>query len=120
MDSLKIQACNAYSKLSMGERPTLFVEFGCSGLVLNEQLDTFRQIAEGCEAFDNASDLDNAPGSGPPGTTSWACLQLQPDSKFLAIDMRPGLQAGGLPGLDARGHRKSRARCTHRGPCRPW
>jgi D-lactate dehydrogenase (cytochrome) len=90
MDSLQIRSCNAYSKLSMQERPTLFVEFGGSELAVNEQLESFRQIAEesGCETFDNASDPnDRSRLWTARHDVYWACLQLRLGSKFLATDV---------------------------------
>jgi D-lactate dehydrogenase (cytochrome) len=90
MDDLQVRACNAYSGLTMQERPTLFVEFGGSETVVNDQLETFRELAgeSGSLTFEDAS----APDERQRLWTArhdvyWACLQLRPGTKFLATDV---------------------------------
>jgi D-lactate dehydrogenase (cytochrome) len=90
MDDLQVRACNAYSGLTMQERPTLFVEFGGSETVVNDQLETFRELAGefGSLTFEDAS----APDERQRLWTArhdvyWACLQLRPGTKFLATDV---------------------------------
>lgn len=90
MDDVQIRACNAYSKLDMQEKPTLFVEFGGTELAVKEQVETFRELAEefGCESFDNASAPDDRSRLwAARHDVYWACLQLRPGSKFLATDV---------------------------------
>jgi len=90
MDDVQIRACNAYSKLDMQEKPTLFVEFGGTELAVKEQVETFRQLADefGCETFDNASAPDDRSRLWTARhDVYWACLQLRPGSKFLATDV---------------------------------
>jgi D-lactate dehydrogenase (cytochrome) len=90
MDGVQIRACNAYSKLDMQEKPTLFVEFGGTEIAIKEQVETFRQLAEelGCETFDNASTPDDRSRLWTARhDVYWACLQLRPGSKFIATDV---------------------------------
>jgi D-lactate dehydrogenase (cytochrome) len=45
MDELQVKACNAYSKLSLKETPTLFLEFHGSQASVAEQAERFGEIA---------------------------------------------------------------------------
>lgn len=45
LDALQVKACNAYSKLSLPERPMLFVEFHGSKASVAEQSEAFGDIA---------------------------------------------------------------------------
>jgi D-lactate dehydrogenase (cytochrome) len=45
LDALQVKACNAYSKLSLPERPVLFVEFHGSERSVSEQSELFGEIA---------------------------------------------------------------------------
>ncbi len=45
LDALQVKACNAYSKLTLAETPTLFVEFHGSNASVAEQSESFGQIA---------------------------------------------------------------------------
>ncbi len=45
LDELQVKACNAYSKLSLKETPTLFLEFHGSNASVAEQSESFGQIA---------------------------------------------------------------------------
>lgn len=90
LDSLQIRACNAYSRLSMQEKPTLFVEFSGTEAAVNEQVATFRQIADefGCVSFEDASPADERNRLWKARhDVYWACLQLRPGSKFIATDV---------------------------------
>ncbi|MCO5146730.1 MAG: FAD-binding protein [Aquamicrobium sp.] len=90
LDDLQVRACNAYSGLAMQERPTLFVEFGGTEAIVNDQLATFREIAAefGPLSFDNASAPDERQRLwSARHDVYWACLQLRPGSKFIATDV---------------------------------
>jgi len=50
LDPLAIRACNAYSKLTLDERPTLFVEFHGTASSVDEQVERFGAIASAHEA----------------------------------------------------------------------
>jgi len=45
LDTLQVKACNAYSKLSLAETPTLFLEFHGSNASVAEQSESFGAIA---------------------------------------------------------------------------
>jgi D-lactate dehydrogenase (cytochrome) len=47
LDALQVKACNEYSNLTLEETPTLFLEFHGSQAGAREQVETFREIAEG-------------------------------------------------------------------------
>lgn len=44
LDAVQVKACNAYSKLNLAERPTLFVEFHGTTHSVTEQAELFAQI----------------------------------------------------------------------------
>jgi len=48
VDAMQIRVCNAYSKLSMPEQPTLFLEFHGTEAGVAEQSERFAEIARGC------------------------------------------------------------------------
>lgn len=89
-DPVQIRACNLYSKLSLPERPTLFVEFHGSEAGVREQAGRFGEIA---------TDL----GGGPFAWTAdpeergrlwqarhdayWAALALRPGGKSVATNV---------------------------------
>jgi D-lactate dehydrogenase (cytochrome) len=52
VDEVQIRACNAYSNLSLAERPTLFVEFHGSEEMVALQSQQFTEIAADCGAED--------------------------------------------------------------------
>lgn len=58
LDSLQIEAVNAYSKLELVPTPTLFVEFHGSAAGLHPQVEMFQEIASenGACAFEMAAD----------------------------------------------------------------
>ena len=90
LDELQVRACNAYSKLTLDETPTLFLEFHGSSASVAEQAESFGAIA---------SDF----GGGPSKWTTraeersklwqarhdayWACVQLRPGARPLATDV---------------------------------
>ena len=90
LDDLQVRACNAYSGLAMQEKPTLFVEFGGSEAIVDDQMETFREIAAEFEplSFENASAPDDRQRLWTARhDVYWACLQLRPGTKFLATDV---------------------------------
>jgi D-lactate dehydrogenase (cytochrome) len=85
LDALQVKASNAYSKLTLKETPTLFVEFHGSDASVAEQAKRFGEIA---------GDL----GGGPFDWTAKAedrtkLWQARHDAYWAVINMRPGCQA---------------------------
>ena len=90
LDKLQVQACNAYSKLSLPETPMLFLEFHGSEASVAEQSQRFGEIA-------------GEYGGGPFAWTTnaeertklwqarhdayWASLGLRPGGKAFATDV---------------------------------
>jgi D-lactate dehydrogenase (cytochrome) len=90
LDELQVRACNLYSKLTLDETPTLFLEFHGSRASVAEQAEGFGAIA---------SDF----GGGPSQWTTkaeertklwqarhdayWAAVQLRPGTRPLATDV---------------------------------
>jgi D-lactate dehydrogenase (cytochrome) len=90
LDELQVRACNLYSKLTLEETPTLFLEFHGSRASVAEQAEGFGAIA---------SDF----GGGPSQWTTkaeertklwqarhdayWAAVQLRPGTRPLATDV---------------------------------
>ena len=82
LDQLQVQACNAYSKLSLEETPTLFLEFHGSPVSARDQVQSFEAIAEaeGALRFDwaeNPADRNRL----------W---QARHDALWAAKALRPG------------------------------
>ncbi len=83
-DALQIRAINAYSKLSLAEAPTLFLEFHGSEAGAREQVDIFKQLA----------------GAEDGGPLEWAARpedrtrlwQARHDAYWAALQLRPGAQ----------------------------
>jgi D-lactate dehydrogenase (cytochrome) len=90
LDELQVRACNAYSKLTLDETPTLFLEFHGSNASVAEQAESFGAIA---------SDFGGGPSkwtTRPEERTKlwqarhdayWACVQLRPGARPLATDV---------------------------------
>jgi D-lactate dehydrogenase (cytochrome) len=85
LDELQVKACNAYSKLSLPERPVLFVEFHGTDAGAAEQAEQFGEIARdhGGGPFDWASRAEDR-------TRLW---QARHDAYWAARGLRPGAQA---------------------------
>lgn len=50
LDEIQVRACNAYSGLTLAEKPTLFLEFHGDGETVRLQSEQFREIAAECGA----------------------------------------------------------------------
>ena len=85
LDALQVKACNAYSKLSLPERPLLFVEFHGSERSVSEQSELFGEIARdhGGGPFDWAVKPEDR-------TRLW---QARHDAYWAARGLRPGASA---------------------------
>jgi len=90
LDALQMKACNAYSKLSNPEVPSLFVEFHGTEAGVAEQAALFAEIAAECGGGDFQWTTD------PERRTElwkarhnayWASLQLRPGAKGISTDV---------------------------------
>jgi D-lactate dehydrogenase (cytochrome) len=90
LDELQIRACNIYSKLTLAETPTLFVEFHGSPSSVDEQVATFETIARDHRGHDfqwsrrpeQRSKLWQARHDA-----AYSCLVLRPGAKVMATDV---------------------------------
>ncbi len=90
LDELQVKASNAYSKLSLPERPLLLVEFHGSDSGVAEQLERFGEVArefgggpfEWATKAEDRSRLWQARHDG-----YWAAMGLRPGAKALATDV---------------------------------
>jgi D-lactate dehydrogenase (cytochrome) len=83
-DEVQIRACNAYSHLTLGEQPTLFLEFHGTAASAREQVGTFADIARG----EGAGDFRWA--ERPEERTKlW---QARHDAYWAARGLRPGAE----------------------------
>jgi D-lactate dehydrogenase (cytochrome) len=90
MDELQVRACNAYSKLTLAETPTLFLEFHGSQTSVAEQAERFGEIAQ--EFGGGPSDWTTKPEER---SKLWqarhdayhACVGLRPGTRPLATDV---------------------------------
>ncbi len=85
LDEVQVRACNAYSKLSLAEKPTLFVEFHGSEASTQEQSETFNEIIQefGGSDFEWTSNTEER-------TKLW---QARHDAYWAARALRPGCDA---------------------------
>lgn len=85
LDTVQVKACNAYSKLSLPEKPTMFVEFHGSEVSTQEQSETFSEIiAEfGGSDFQWTANTEDR-------TRLW---QARHDAYWAARALRPGTDA---------------------------
>jgi D-lactate dehydrogenase (cytochrome) len=89
-DEVQIRACNRYSKLSLAERPTLFLEFHGTGAGVSEQTELVGEVAKewGGSGFEWAKKPEER-------TRLWearynvyeACLAMRPGARFIATDV---------------------------------
>jgi D-lactate dehydrogenase (cytochrome) len=89
-DEVQIKACNAYSRLSLKEQPTLFVEFHGSEAGTREQSESFGEIAAeyGGGPFEWAAhEEDRAKLWQARHDVYYACLALRPGCKAFATDV---------------------------------
>lgn len=84
LDENQIRACNAYSKLSLEEKPTLCVEFQGSEAGVKEQSETFGEIAAeyGSSGFSWSTDPERR-------KKLW---QARHDGYWAAVALRPGCE----------------------------
>jgi D-lactate dehydrogenase (cytochrome) len=90
LDELQIRACNIYSKLTLAETPTLFVEFHGTQSSVDEQVEQFEAIAR-----DNGGSDFKWSTKPEERTTLWqarhdaaySCLVLRPGAKVMATDV---------------------------------
>lgn len=90
LDALQIKACNTYSKLTLPETPTLFLEFHGTEASVREQSDLFNDIA---------GDLGGGPFTWETQPEErnklwtarhdayWAAFTLRPGAKGIATDV---------------------------------
>jgi D-lactate dehydrogenase (cytochrome) len=85
LDALQIHACNLYSKLTLAEVPTLFVEFHGSQREVGEQVAQFEEIARehGGTDFNFASKAEDR-------SKLW---QARHDAAYASLALRPGAKA---------------------------
>ncbi len=98
LDEVQIRACNAYSRLSLAEQPTLFLEFHGSAAATREQVESFAEIARG----EGGGELDWA--ERPEERSKlwqarhdayWAARGLRPGAEVVATDVCVPISAPG-------------------------
>src|SRR6185295_9198229 len=90
LDALQVQACNAYSKLTLPETPMLFVEFHGSEANVKEQSESFGEIAQefGGGPFDWATKAEDRTRLWQARHDAyWAQRGLRPNAQPLATDV---------------------------------
>jgi D-lactate dehydrogenase (cytochrome) len=85
LDALQIHACNLFSKLSLAEVPTLFVEFHGSQREVDEQVAQFEEIAR----ERSGSDFNFA-SKAEDRSKLW---QARHDAAYASLALRPGAKA---------------------------
>jgi len=89
LDAVQVQACNAYSKLSLPEKPTLFVEFHGSDASTREQSETFNDIIDEFGGSDfqwTANEEDRTKLWQARHDAYWASKALRPGSDAIVTD----------------------------------
>lgn len=90
LDVAQVRACNAYSKLSLAERPTLFVEFHGTEAGVRDEAQRFGEIAEalGGGPFAWATEAEERTRLWQARHDSyWAAMSLRPGAKGVATDV---------------------------------
>jgi len=90
LDEVQVRACNAYSKLSVPESPTLFVEFHGTEAGAREQVETFSEIAqaEGGGALEWAARPEDRSRLWQARHDAyWATKDLRPGADLIATDV---------------------------------
>ena len=90
LDELQVRACNAYSKLTLPEKPLLFVEFHGSEASVAEQSERFGEIATevGGGPFEWATKAeDRSKLWQARHDVYWAANALRPGAKALTTDV---------------------------------
>ncbi|HUU67226.1 MAG TPA: FAD-linked oxidase C-terminal domain-containing protein [Methyloceanibacter sp.] len=89
-DEVQIRGCNAYSRLTLPEQPTLFLEFHGSEAGTREQVETFAAIAadEGGGAVDWATRPEDRTKLWQARHDAyWAARALKPGTDLIATDV---------------------------------
>jgi len=89
-DEVQVKACNAYSKLSLKEQPTLFLEFHGTEAGTREQSESFGEIAAeyGGGPFEwTAHEEDRQKLWQARHDVYFACLAMRPGCKAFATDV---------------------------------
>lgn len=90
LDEQQVKACNIYSKLTLTETPTLFLEFHGSEAGVKEQSELFGAIAEeyGGGPFDWATRAEERTSLWTARHDAyWASFTLRPGAKGVATDV---------------------------------
>lgn len=90
LDEVQIRGCNAYSSLTLPEKPTLFLEFHGSEAGTREQVETFAAIAagEGGGALDWAARQEDRNRLWQARHDAyWAARGLRPGGDLIATDV---------------------------------
>lgn len=90
LDELQVRACNAHAKMTLEERPTLFIEVHGSAAGTREQVETFRAIAqtEGALRFEFAEQTEDRNRLWKARhDVYWASKALRPGTEALATDV---------------------------------
>jgi D-lactate dehydrogenase (cytochrome) len=90
LDAAQVKAVNAYSKLTLAETPTLFLEFHGTDASVKEQSERFGEIAEsfGGGPFDWATNPEDRTRLWQARHDAyWAAVALRPGAKGLSTDV---------------------------------
>ncbi len=90
LDALQVKACNAHSKLTLPETPTLFLEFHGTPASVKEQSEQFAEIAAefgaGDFIWETTPEARNKLWKARHDVY-WACVGLRPGAKAVATDV---------------------------------
>ncbi len=96
LDQVQIRACNAYSRLTLAEQPTLFLEFHGTQAATREQVEIFAGIAsgEGGGALAQAERLEERNHLWQARHDAyWAARGLRPGADLVSTDVCVPLSA---------------------------